>query len=180
MIGEYCKGFGLLFSNATAVWILLATCFRVWQVQMISNYLPKYMEIYADHQALYSSITAVGQFVGTFFANIMSALIVDKFGKNVMTTPLICVFKALIDLPLICMIFLQQGNFSLCMGGILGEYFFAKGWTSPTVLMLQTVVHPSIKGITVAMFLFFSTLVGAISPVAFSYFYNKYNLRPTV
>ena len=66
----------------------------------------------------------------------MSAYIVDKFSNNVMTVPLICVFKALIDLPLIAMIFWQQESFILCMTGIIGEYFFAKGWTSPTVLML--------------------------------------------
>ena len=64
------------------------------------------------------------------------------------------------------------------MGGIYGEYFFAKGWTSPTVLMLQTVVDPSIKGITVAMFLFFSTVVGAIAPIVFGIFYKKYDASP--
>jgi hypothetical protein len=53
-----------------------------------------------------------------------------------MTTPLICIFKAIIDVPLLGMMFLQQGNFNLTMVGVIGEYFFAKGWTSPTVLML--------------------------------------------
>jgi hypothetical protein len=41
------------------------------------------------------------------------------------------------------------------MVGIIGENFFAKGWASPTILMLQTVVDPSVMGITVALFLFF-------------------------
>jgi hypothetical protein len=85
----------------------------------------------------------------------MSAFIVDRYQHNLMVTPLICVFKAIIDVPFFAMMFMQQGNFSLAMVGVIGEYFFAKGWTSPTVLMLQTVVHPSIKGVTVAMFLFF-------------------------
>lgn len=48
ILGKFCSGFGKLFTNQTACWILLATCYRVWSVQMIVNYLPKYMEIYPD------------------------------------------------------------------------------------------------------------------------------------
>ena len=112
------------------------------------------MGIYPNEQDIFSKLSGVGFFVGTFMANIMSAAIVEKCGDNVMTTPLIAVFKAIIDIPLLGMIYLQQDSFKLAMAGILGEFLFAKGWTSPVLLMLQTVVDPSIKGITTAMFLF--------------------------
>lgn len=106
------------------------------------------------------------------------AYIVDKYGANIMTTPLICVVKGILDLPMICMMFLQQSMFYLTIGGIVGEYFLARGWTSLTVYMLQTVVDPSIKGITVAMYLWFKTIVGAIAPLAFEKLYSYYDASP--
>ena len=69
------------------------------------------MGIYPKDQETFSKLSGLGFFVGTFLANIMSAAIVDKCGDNVMTTPLIAVFKAIIDIPLLGMIYLQQESF---------------------------------------------------------------------
>lgn len=83
-------------------------------------------------------------------------MLVDYFEtKSEMTIPMICVVKALLDIPFCMLTYLQHTNFTLSILGIYLQLIFAKGWTAPAILILKTVVDPSVQSLTVAMFLFF-------------------------
>ena len=43
------------------------------------------------------------------------------------------------------------------------QLLFAKGWTSPAILILKTVVDPTISSLSVAMFLFQTNVVNSIA-----------------
>lgn len=53
---------------------------------------------------------------------------------------------------------------------------FAKGWTSPAVLILKTVVDPSISSLSVAMFLFQTNVVNSIAAVILGYLTNHFKI----
>jgi len=164
LVKIYCNGFRLLFTNASAVLILLGCCFRLWETATISFFQQKYFKVYQNEYALYSSIMAVASFVGGILANMVAGIIIDFFDKrSEMTIPMICTVKAALDIPFCIMTYLQHTNFWLSMTGILCQLVFAKGWTAPAILILKTVVDPSISNISVAMFLFFQNLVYTFS-----------------
>ena len=64
------------------------------------------------------------------------------------------------------------------MSGIGLQLVFAKGWTAPAILILKTVVHPSISNISVAMFMFFQNLVYSFSAAAMGGLSTYYQVDP--
>jgi len=61
----------------------------------------------------------MGTVIGGVLANFVSGMIVDIFeSKSEMTIPMICVVKALIDIPFCIMTYFQHKNFTLSILGI--------------------------------------------------------------
>jgi hypothetical protein len=56
---------------------------------------------------------------------------------------------------------------------------FAKGWTAPAILILKTVVDPSIASLAVAMFLFMANVVNSIAAAILGKLTDSYHLDPT-
>lgn len=83
-----------------------------------------------------------------------------------MTIPMICFIKSLLDIPFCAMTYFQQDSFSLSIAGILCQLVIAKGWTAPAILILKTVVDPSISSVAISMFFLFLNLVNSISSAA--------------
>ena len=77
------------------------------------------------------------------------------------------------------MTYYQQQNFWISIAGVYLEYFFAKGWTAPAILILKTVVDQSVQQLSVAMFLLTTNLVNTIAAYTMGYLATKYNLHPT-
>ena len=64
------------------------------------------------------------------------------------------------------------------MGALFAEYIIAKGWSAPVIAMLQVVVDKRIRGISVAMFLFMSTIFASTGSVFVGTITQEYNLSP--
>lgn len=65
------------------------------------------------------------------------------------------------------------------MVGVFGEYFFAKGWTSAAILILKTVVDPSIASLSVSMFMFTATITTTISSISLGHIFESNDIHPT-
>ena len=112
------------------------------------------MAVYGDKQDLFNEIASIGSLIGGPLTTFISGVLIEYFEKRTeMTIPMLILLKALIEIPLNIASFSQNTMFYLSTGGVIGEYFFAKGWTAPAILVLKTVVDPSISGLGVAMFL---------------------------
>jgi hypothetical protein len=100
--------------------MILIGCFlRLWETGIIGFYMSEYFSIYNKEYQTYSDFTAIGSFVGGLFSTFTSGLIVDFFEKrSEMTIPMLCVIKALIDLPLCVMTYYQQQNFWVSLIGV--------------------------------------------------------------
>ena len=121
----------------------------------------------------------MGTVIGGVLANLVSGVIVDSCeSKSEMTIPMICVIKALIDVPFCFMTYFQHKNFTLAIFGIYLQLIFAKGWTAPAILILKTVVDPAVSNLSVAMFLFFQTIVYSGSASAMGYISTKFEVDP--
>lgn len=96
-------------------------------------YLSMYFKVYPDNDKDFSYYNALGIFVCTILTNFLTMGINKCFEKYDMTIPLIIFFKSLIDIPCCALIFMNQNNFKLSMIGLMLEYLFAKGWSSPVI-----------------------------------------------
>ena len=76
---------------------------------------------------------------------------------------MLCTIKALIDIPFCIMTYYQQSSFTLSIAGVYLQLLLAKGWTSPAILILKTVVDPSVSSLSVAMFLLLTNIVNTIA-----------------
>ena len=144
----------------------------------MGTYVTKYFEVYEDDFLLFGGLNAMALFIGSLSANITAAIIMSSFDKYIMTKPLISFFKSMLDIPLCALIFLQQESFSLSMGALFAEYVFTKGWSAPVIAMLQVVVDKRIQGISVAMFLFMSTIFASTGSVFVGSITQEYDLSP--
>lgn len=95
-----------------------------------------------------------------------------------MTIPMLCLVKAVIDIPCLFMIFYQQSNFTIGIAGVFLQYFFAKGWTSAAILILKTVVDPSIAPLSVSMFMLTASLVSTLSSHTMGEMTSFFHLSP--
>jgi hypothetical protein len=72
-------------------------------------------------------------------------------------------------------IYLITDNFYLCIVALFLKYTFSEGWISPSISMIQQVIDSSVKGvgklvpsnkyIAISVFLFTTTITGAIATV---------------
>lgn len=72
----------------------------------MGSFVSSYFIVYADNMELYALLNAISIFVGSLLANIITAVVVGLFEASPMAKPLICMLKALIDIPCCAMIFL--------------------------------------------------------------------------
>ena len=96
-----------------------------------------------------------------------------------MTIPILILIKAIIEIPLNLASFMQTSMFYLSTGGVIGEYFFAKGWTAPAILVLKTVVDPSISNLGVAIFLLMSNLSYTVANKVMGNILHSNNIKPS-
>lgn len=160
------------------MFLLIGSCIRIWQTVTLNYYVPNYFKVYPQQADLFQYTNAAALFLGCLLANIISAGICELFDQYAMTKPLICVVKALIDIPCCAFVFLQQDNFWLSMVSLFCQYLLGRGWSAPAISMLQTVVDPSIKGITISIYLFVSTVISSFSSVALGELIFYLNLSP--
>jgi len=144
----------------------------------MSYYIPEYFKVYPTENQIFSAINGVAAFVCGVTTNIISGVIMIKFDKYHMTKPLLCLFKSVVDIPCLCMIYLQQGSFIVSVVGLICQYTFGKGWSGPAISMLQTVVPPQIKGTAVAMFMFFSAILSSFTSIIIGGVTTSFNLSP--
>jgi len=67
------------------------------------------------------------------------------------------------------MVYLQQKSFEMAVAGVVGDFFFVRGWLAPVNLLLQSIVDPSIRGLAIAMHLFNQAIVYVIAVPTFGY-----------
>lgn len=134
--------------------IMIATFFRLLQTNFMNLYLQDYLKVYCSNQTELAFLLAMGTCIGGPFATAVTGSVVDYFyNKSQMTIPWVCIVKALIEVPFMYMIYGQDVNFKLSISGVYCEYFLAKGWTSAAMLILSTVVDPSISYLGITMFI---------------------------
>lgn len=114
---------------------------------------------------VFTNLSSIGTFVGGPLATFLTGMFVNAFqDKTEMTIPMICIIKSLIEIPFMWMIFGQQTQFYLAIGGIYCEYFLAKGWTSSAMLILSRVVDPEIAYLGINTFIVLGVINQAITP----------------
>ena len=64
------------------------------------------------------------------------------------------------------------------MSGIYLEYFIAKGWTSSAILILKTVVDPSISYMGISMFILLTCINGMIAQNVLAFIMHTYDIHP--
>ena len=104
---KYIQGFKLLFSNSAAVLVIVASFFRTFQTVTLSFYLPRYFAVFPGDYEKFANLNVIATFTGGILTNIITAVITDVWDSNPMTKPLICFFKAFIDIPCNAAMFLQ-------------------------------------------------------------------------
>ena len=82
---------------------------------------------------------------------------------------MICLIKSALDIPFCAMTYFQQQSFILSIGGVICQLVIAKGWTAPAVLILKTVVDPSISSLAIAMFLLVTNVVNSAASLVMGY-----------
>lgn len=113
----------------------------------------------------FNNLASIATFVGGPLATFLTGMFVDAFQeKSMMTIPMICIIKSLMEVPFMWMIFGQQKTFYLAVGGLYCEYFLAKGWTSSAMLILTRVVDPEISYLGINTFIMLGSLNNAITP----------------
>jgi sugar phosphate permease len=175
---EYKRSFGLLFTNFAAVMIIIGCFIRLWQTSIVTFFMTDYFKVYPSQFNEFSTLSGIGSFIGGPLSTLISGIVIDYF-QSEMTIPMLCLLKAFIDIPFQFMIFFQQKYFYLSIAGIYGEYFFSKGWTAPAILILKTVVDPSIASLSVSMFLLTANLNAMISARTMGYIVETYNIHPS-
>lgn len=64
--------------------------------------MPNYFKVYSHHNKDFSFLTATASFLGGPFTTFITGVLVDYFDKrSEMTIPMICLSKALIDVPML-------------------------------------------------------------------------------
>lgn len=126
--------------------MVLIGCFlRQWSTGTVNFFMPNYFKVYSENYADFVNLTATASFVGGLVSTLLTGVAIDFFNKrSEMTIPMIIMCKALVDIPFLIMTYNQQDSFVFSILGVYGEYFLAKGWTSAAILVLKTVVDPSI------------------------------------
>ena len=180
ILKDYHQKFGMFFSNKAAVMIILACFFRYWTQSTQGVFMQKYFQVHSNRFQSFSSLSALASFAGGLTSTLFTGMAIEHFEKqSEMTIPMVCLIKAVVDIPCLLMIFFQQSSFTLGMAGVFLEYFFAKGWTSAAILILKTVVDPSIAPLSVSMFMLTASVVSTVSSQAIGDLTFILNLSPT-
>lgn len=111
-------------------------------------------------------MSAIGSFLGPPLATFVTGFFVDLCGKRSdFTVPIICLFKAVICIPMMYMIFGQFGNFELAIFGMFGDFFLCAGWDSCIMHFLLSVLEPHIRYLGINMIIILNILDNMISPI---------------
>lgn len=160
--------------------MIIIGCFlRYWTTGTCNFFMSPYFKVYSNNFKEYSDLTAIASFVGGLFSTFTAGLIIDYFEpRSEMTIPMLCLIKAVIDIPFLLMTYFQQSSFIISELGIFLQYFFAKGWTSAAILILKTVVDPSIASLSISMFMLTASLVSTIAAISMGNLAKSNNLNP--
>lgn len=178
MLSSYGQGMKMLFSNSTICWLLIGTCFRVYSTITMQFFVSNYFKVYPNDNEVFAVVNSMATFVGGLGTNILSAVIIERYGEYAMTKVYLLIFKCFCDVPCSVMIFLQQDFFWLSMSGLFLQYLLAKGGSQVCIQMLQTVVDPSIKGVAVAMFMLITTIISSFSSMSLGMLSTNLGLSP--
>lgn len=106
LLYEYKRSFSLFFFNKAAVMIIIGCFLRYWTTGTVNFFMSNYFKVYPENYSSYSDLTALASFAGGLFSTFSAGVIVDYFEKRTeMTIPMLCLVKAVIDIPCLLMTF---------------------------------------------------------------------------
>ena len=147
---------------------------RFWQGYTVSYFALQYFNIYQRNK-LYSTLNALGLFMGGFGSNLLAGILSDKFeAKDSRTKALICTYMSMLAVPLLLIVFLVQESFALSMAFLITEYTLCEGWIPPSITMIQGVVGLRYKGVVVGVFLFCVNMSGTAAASIVGKINNSY------
>lgn len=116
--------------------------------------MQKYFKIYAKDYERFTSLSSFAALAGALLTTLLTGVIVDHFSeRSDWTIPVLCIVKCVINIIAVLMIYAQQSSFNVSIAGLFVEYFVCRGWTSGAILIMKTVVDPSIAPFSVSMFM---------------------------
>lgn len=117
------------------------------------------MKVYKHEYKEFAAQAAVSSFVAGLVSTTICGIIVDYFGpKSDMTIAYLCMAKAVLDIPMMFLIFFQQDNFALSMVGIHMHNLIGQGWSSSAILMLKTISDPRVSYLAISFFLVLTSI----------------------
>jgi hypothetical protein len=144
---------------------------------MVGYYLTNYMKVFKENYVSFTEQAALSSMVLGIISTFLTGAVIDYFGsKSEMTVPLMIVFRCVMSIPTITMVFYQQKSFGLAMAGIHIDNLFVIGWGSSASYMLRNIVDPKIAYLGVSMFMLLANFNSLLSTMTMAYFVEKYNL----
>lgn len=160
---NYKEHFTLILTNKAAMMLILASFFKLWQTMAQSFYLSEFMKTYKHEYQEFSAQAAASSFIAGLLSTFICGVIVDYFGpKSDMTIPVMCMFKAALDIPAMCLIFYKPNNFIVSMIGIHMHNLVGQGWSSSAILMLKTISDPRVAYLAISFFLVLTSICSVV------------------
>ena len=154
--------------------VLIAGGFRSFGSTAVSCYIPVFFQkIYPNYTSEYSIVSAIGLLVFGFSSVLLGGMIVDKYSaKHHMTNALICMYGALITIPLIAIGTVFHQSFWLSALLSFLSILFSGSYFSPTITMMQNSTDRENSGNVVSIYTFVTAIAQTLAPLIFNFLAN--------
>ncbi len=155
-----------VFKDPAVFLVISASCLRFFGGFAIGAYAPQfYKRKFPDDNDLYSILNAFVVSFGGALSAFTGGKLADYFGAKSFSNRLrIPAFGALLGYPPL-LLALYSDSFGLSILGLLISYIFAECWFGPVLSVLQRRVPAQVRGLTIASYLLFGSILGNLSPI---------------
>ena len=154
-------------TNKSALFCILGVICRTFETSVTYGFITDFMKKYFDdpkpeeehHKQIYPLVCGFASTIGPMFGNWSTYILIKMIGEeNPMAIPYVCMFRMLMTLPSMYLLWLANYGFWFSMSGFILRQTLSLGYTAPTILMLQNVVDEDVKNLAIGLFSLFLDL----------------------
>ena len=133
-------------TNKSAALLIIGFCLRNFEIAVTYGFMTDYIKHYFDdpkipaeqgYKQVYPIICGISSIIGPIFGNWSTYKIIKIIGEdNPMAIPYVCIFRLVITIPSVFLLFLIDKGFWVSISGFVLRQMFSLGQIAPTILML--------------------------------------------
>jgi len=160
---ENALGFYDTFTNKTCLFVLLASCARMWSFLTIVYYALAFFAHFGN-SSQFGILDSCAVVFGGFASNLIAGVLSDRLeARCSKIKSWLGVIMSLLGVVMNCMCFLYTDSFAFSMTFLFLTYLLTEGWISPANAMISLSINPKRKAVGLCCFLATTITAGSLA-----------------